>query len=160
MERIKRKRNILKDTFLNIGMENLVNKKRNILYDDTIYPCDEFIWLKYDDDDKTIFTLYRHTRLHGVQSIRLCWYYFYGDWLGLTSSWSNRQMKKWTAVLYIYVKSLDREKPFYSLKTDIYKYWLKEGCYLNTSVFKIILRVFLNRTYLGPGLNGCSTIYG
>jgi hypothetical protein len=40
MERIKKKRNILKDAFPGniLIMENLlVNKKRNILYDDTIY---------------------------------------------------------------------------------------------------------------------------
>jgi hypothetical protein len=90
-------------------------------------------------------------------SIRLHWYYFYGDWLGLTSSTPDRQMKKWVAELYLYAKNLDREKPFYSIKTDIYKYWLEKGCYLNTSVFKIILRVFYNRTYLAPELNGCST---
>ena len=71
-------------------MENLlVDKKRNILYDDTIYPCDEFVWLKYDD--------------------------------GVTSPCTtNRQMRKWVDELYIYVKNLDRQKPFYSMKTDIY----------------------------------------
>jgi hypothetical protein len=41
----------------------------------------------------------------------------------------------------------------------VYKYWLKDGCYLDTSVFKLILRVFYNRTYLTPALDGCESIF-
>ena len=163
METIKG-RNILKDAFPgNIqimgNLVGIVNKKRNILYDDTIYPCDEFVWLRYDN--AIHFTLYRQTRQYGVIttiSIRLYWYYFYGYWLGLTSpTTANKRMKKWVCELYIYAKNLDRKKPFHSIKTDIHKYWLEQGCYLNTSVFRIILRVFMHRTYLTPELDGCST---
>jgi hypothetical protein len=157
--------NIFKDAFPgNIYiLENLVgivNKKRNILYDNTIYPCADFVWLVYDDD-AIHFTLYRRTRHNGVittMSIRLYWYYFYGYWLGLTSpTTANKQMMKWLCELYIYAYNLDIKKPFHSIRTDIQKYWLEQGCYLNTSVFRIIIRVFIHRTYLTPELDGCST---
>jgi hypothetical protein len=170
MEKQRKKRNILYDAFPGniLVVENLLeNKKRNILYDDTIYPCDEFIWLVFDDDDDH-FTLYQRTRRHGVlttSSIGLFWHhpYFFGDTslLCLTSPCTARRlMKKCVTCLYLYAKNLDRQKPFYSIKTDIYKYWLEKGCYLNTSVFKLILRVFYNRTYLTPELNGCERIFG
>ena len=108
----------------------------------------EFIWLEFDDDDDH-FTLYQRTRRHGVlttSSIGLYWQpFFFGTWLALTSPCEARRlMKKCVACLYLYAKNLDRQKPFYSIKTDIYKYWLEKGCYLNTSVFKLILRVFYN----------------
>ena len=138
-------------------------QKKIILYDDTIYPCDEFIWLVFDDDDDH-FTIYRRCRARGVlttMSIGLCWHRtFFDDWLNLTSPREvERAMKKFVARLYLYTKNLDRQKPFYSIKKDIYKYWLKDGCYLNTSVFKLILRVFYNRTYLTPALDGCESIF-
>jgi hypothetical protein len=164
----RKKRNILYDAFPGniLVVENLLeNKKINILYNDTIYPCDEFIWLKFDDDDH--FTLYQRRRQHGVlttSSIGLYWHrnsFFGATWLALTSPCeAERLMKKCVACLYFYAKNLDRQKPFYSIKTDIYKYWLEKGCYLNTSVFKLILRVFYDRPYLTPELDGCERIFG
>ena len=168
MENLKRKkRNILYDAFTcNIlVMENLLQrKKRNILYDDTIYPCDEFVWLVFDDDDNAHFTLYQRKRRHSLlttSSIRLFWHYhFFGTSLCMTSPCTaKRQMKKCVTCLYLYADNLDRRKPFYSIKTDIYKYWLKKGCYLNTSTFKLILCVFYNRTYLTPELDRCERIF-
>jgi hypothetical protein len=158
----RKKKKILYDAFPGniLVVENLLeDKKRNILYDDTIYPCDEFIWPVFDDDDDDHFTLYQRKRQHGVlttSSIRLFWHrHFFGALLCMTSPCTAiRQMKKCVPCLYLYAYNLDRQKPFYSIKTDIYKYWLKKGCYLNTSTFKLILRVFYNRTYLTPELDG------